>query len=91
MSYFAVSWTYTHESSLVDEVRPAHRQYIAQLREAGHIHAAGPWDDATGGLLIFNAPDAGAVFALLAADPMVARGVVVGLEVRHWNVIFTAV
>ncbi|MGH3488942.1 MAG: YciI family protein, partial [Actinopolymorphaceae bacterium] len=36
------------------EVRPAHREYLASLREEGKLVSAGPWADDTGAMLLYD-------------------------------------
>ena len=39
------------------EVRPAHREYLAELKAAGKLVAAGPFTDQTGALLVYDVAD----------------------------------
>jgi uncharacterized protein YciI len=64
-----------------------HRAYIRGLARAGRILLAGPFlDGAAGGLVALRAPDTEAAAAVLAADPAVRDGVLMG-EVRPWRVL----
>jgi uncharacterized protein YciI len=86
MSIFAVRYTYDQRTDLQDEVRPAHRDYLRGLAEAGQVLGSGPWTEGdAGALLIFRADDRAALDALLAADPFAVAGVVAATEVRGWN------
>jgi uncharacterized protein YciI len=51
------------------EARPAHRELLAELRERGVVRAAGPFDDGTGAMLIFDVATEDEVDALMAEDP----------------------
>jgi uncharacterized protein len=51
------------------ELRPAHRELLKYLREQGLLVMAGPWEDDSGALLIFNVDDAAELDQLLEADP----------------------
>jgi uncharacterized protein YciI len=46
--------------------------------------AGGPFVGADGGMALVKAPDAAAARAILAADPAVTEGVMIG-EVRTWT------
>ncbi|GMA26071.1 hypothetical protein GCM10025864_38300 [Luteimicrobium album] len=45
---FAVLYTYTDDPTTRDEVRPAHRAYLAELLGRGILLASGPWAPAEG-------------------------------------------
>lgn len=85
---FAVLYTYTQDTATRDEVRPAHRAFLADLLERGTLLASGPWAPAEGrddgALLVVTAPDETAVAALLDEDPFRKAGVVAEREVRAW-------
>ncbi|GAA0308896.1 YciI family protein [Kineococcus aurantiacus] len=82
MPYFAATYAYTPDTQTRDAVRPAHREYLASLEQ---LVLSGPTDD-DGALLLFEAPDAAAVEALLDADPFHLDGRVVGSRrVVGWN------
>ena len=38
----------------IAEVRPTHRQYLSQLKEAGKLWASGPFTDDSGALIIYE-------------------------------------
>ncbi|WP_405057434.1 YciI family protein [Kribbella sp. NBC_01505] len=50
-------------------VRPAHRDYLNELKEAGKLVAAGPFTDQTGALLVYNVADEAELRDILAKDP----------------------
>ncbi|MDT9594726.1 YciI family protein [Nocardioides zeae] len=86
MSIYAVTYTYSDDVALRDAERPAHREYLAGLGEAGQLVVSGPWgpDEAAGALLLLRADSAEAARALTAADPFVKVGVVVDQTVREF-------
>lgn len=49
--------------------RPAHRERLQQLRDAGQVVLAGPWADDSGALLVFDVASRGALDRLLDDDP----------------------
>jgi uncharacterized protein YciI len=64
--------------------RPAHRERLRDLHSRGVLHAAGPWDDDSGALLILDTDAAGAK-AVVAADPYFATPGVHVVAVRGWQ------
>lgn len=57
MSYALVLIRYRRPMAEVDAVTPAHREYLAGLRDAGILLASGPFDPRTGGALLLRLPD----------------------------------
>lgn len=64
--------------------RPAHRELLEQLHTEGRLHAAGPWDDDSGALLVFTG-DRDAVEAIMASDPYYSTDGVTVAAVREWQ------
>ena len=60
----------------------AHWAYLEGLARAGRVAVAGPFLDAAAGLAVLRVADAEAAAAVLADDPAVRDGVLVG-EVRR--------
>ena len=65
--------------------RPAHRAIVADLHARGIVHAAGPWADDSGALILVDG-DLAAAEEVLAADPYYRStdGVRV-VSVREWT------
>ena len=61
-----------------------HGVYVRKLAKEGTLIAGGPFAGADGGMALLHAPDAAAARAILAADPAVTEGVMIG-EVRAWT------
>lgn len=57
MSYALVLIRYRRPLEEVNVVTPAHREYLAGLRDAGILLASGPFDPRTGGALLLRLPD----------------------------------
>ena len=87
MKYAAVI-EYIADADKVNAHRPAHRAYLTSLVEKDQLFASGPFDDAPGALIVYEAPDAAAAEALLKADPFHAAGVFVRWTIRPWKVVF---
>jgi uncharacterized protein len=61
----------------------AHRAYLEGLARVGRVAVAGPFLDVAAGLAVLRVVDQEAAAAVLADDPAVRDGVLVG-EVRRW-------
>lgn len=70
----------------LDELRPAHREFLRSLHDRGDLVASGPWlEGDPGALLLLRADDPGRALAALDADPFRLAGLVVGRTARAWN------
>jgi uncharacterized protein YciI len=82
---FAHLCHYIDDLNWVAELRPAHRQYMAQLNSQNRLWAAGPFADGTGALFIYEAPDQHAAEEILHADPYFTGGVLAISKLMAWN------
>ena len=85
---YAATIEYIADADKVNAHRPAHRAYLTSLVEKDQLFASGPFDDAPGALIVYEADSAEAAEALLKADPFHAAGVFVRWTIRPWKVIF---
>ncbi|MEO6084079.1 MAG: YciI family protein [Umezawaea sp.] len=85
MAKFAVQYVYGPDRDRLAEVRPKHREYLDTLVEKGVLLLSGPYADADGALLIFEAADEAELHGILAADPYVGAQVLAETSVREWN------
>jgi uncharacterized protein len=85
---FAAIIEYSQDKPKVESVRPVHRQYLTTLKERGQLVAAGPFTDASGALIIYEAPTKDEAEALLKADPFHANGIFLSWQLRPWNPVF---
>jgi uncharacterized protein YciI len=76
---------YIDDLNRVAELRPAHRQYMAQLDSENRLWAAGPFADGTGALFIYEAADQQAAEAILHADPYFTGGALAKSELAAWS------
>lgn len=83
---YAALYTYDPERADIHDVRPAHREYLKTLYEAGSLLASGP--RSSGALLILSAADERAAKALLQNDPFVETGIVTVLDIEEWTVVY---
>ncbi len=87
MKYAAII-EYLQDSTVVDAHRPAHRAYLTSLLEKGQLFGSGPFADASGALIIYEADTPEQADALLTADPFHAAGVFVKWQLRPWKMLF---
>jgi uncharacterized protein len=76
---------YIDDLDHVAELRPAHRTYMAQLDSAGKLCAAGPFEDGTGALFIYEAADQRAAEEIVHADPYFTGGALGAFELVAWS------
>jgi uncharacterized protein YciI len=81
---------FTENEELRLQTRPAHREYLHTLFEAGKVAQSGPWTDDTGALLIYEVDDLGEAQRLLEADPYRAAGVLANARIKEWRVVLDA-
>ncbi|MDQ0769865.1 uncharacterized protein YciI [Pseudarthrobacter defluvii] len=86
MTVFAVEYVYAANSTETrNEVRPAHREWLAGLAEDSVLLASGPYGDGAGALLIFKATDEAALNSILKQDPFAGAGVIAGTRITEWS------
>ena len=84
---YIVYATYTKDAAKIAATRPAHREYLTGLQERGALLAAGPFDDDSGALFIYEADSAETAARLLAGDPFSSSGVIVKADVKAWKLV----
>ena len=82
---FAALIEYTQDREKTEALRPTHRQYLSSLLAKGQLAVSGPFTDAPGALIVYEAATAEEAEALLRADPFHAAGVFVRWTIRPWN------
>ncbi|MCC9175964.1 YciI family protein [Arthrobacter sp. zg-Y179] len=86
MSIFAVEYVYDADSAqLRDQHRPAHRQWLQQLVDEGHVLSAGAFVDGAGALLLVVAEDEAGLLTLLKQDPFAVVGAISGMKTTAWK------
>jgi uncharacterized protein YciI len=83
---------YIHYAGTSDEVsalRPAHREYLAQLSAQGKLAASGPMTDLSAALFVYEADSLEAAEQIAADDPYAIGGVLIDAELKEWNLIFS--
>ena len=87
MALFAVQLRFTDTDRRM-QVRPAHRDYLTSLKEAGKLVAAGPFADQTGALLIYDVADEAELRDILAKDPYTPADVYEIAALNEWQPLF---
>ena len=89
MARFVLLFRYS-DPDLRARVRPRHLEYVAALHEAGQVVSAGPFDDGSGALVVYEAADESEARALVDADPYAVEGVMAEPVLRAWTVVVPA-
>lgn len=84
---FAAIIEYIQDKDKIGQVRPAHRQYLTRLKENGQLVACGPFTDASGALIIYEAGSPEEAEALVKNDPFNQNGIFVRWQLRPWNAV----
>jgi uncharacterized protein YciI len=87
MALFAVQLRFTDTDRRL-QVRPAHREYLTSLKEAGKLVTAGPFADQTGALLIYDVADEAELRDILAKDPYTPADVYEIAALNEWQPLF---
>ena len=85
MARFAVEYVYTADTAKRDEIRPAHRAFLAEAQSRGELLVSGPWANNTGALLIFETEDEAALKALLEHDPFAEADLVSRVRINEFT------
>ena len=87
MKYAAIIKFSADSATGAPPVRPAHREYLARLRDAGKLSLSGPFLDG-GALIVYEAEKPEDVETLITDDPFAKSGVFASWEVHPWNILF---
>ncbi|MFM2373669.1 MAG: hypothetical protein RJA75_565 [Actinomycetota bacterium] len=88
MSTFAVTYSFSAEPEEVNQIRPTHREWLAEQLAEGALLASGPMVDRPAALLIFKADSIEQLNALLDQDPYEIAGVIGERTIEAWNPVF---
>lgn len=72
---FVVLVNYLKPLAEVDAHLEAHRKFLANHYQAGHLICSGPQNPRKGGVILATSPDRASLEALLAEDPFAVHGV----------------
>lgn len=88
MPNFAVTYHYTDDVELVNEIRPIHREWLGLQLADGALLASGPMVNRPAALLIWRAESIEALNALLDNDPFEIAGAITERTIEEWNTVF---
>lgn len=88
MSVFAVQYFFSNDEETINQIRPTHREWLADLLEKGALLASGPFVDFPGALLIFQSDSIEELGHLLDQDPYEVAGLLAERNITQWNPIF---
>lgn len=84
---YVVTYIYdSHRTETISELRPRHRQFLADLHERGMLIASGPWvGGSAGAYLLLATGSEQEALDLLDADPFRQAGVIEERSVQGWD------
>lgn len=88
MPTYAVTYAYNATPEQLTEVRPIHREWLAEQLAAGHLLASGPMVDVPAALLIWKANSATELATTLDNDPFDIAGFIGERIIEEWNPVF---
>lgn len=88
MAIYAVNYFYSAEEAELAQLRPSHREWLAQQLEKGWLLASGRMADTPSALLIWEAPSLEALSQLLDQDPFDIAGFIGERTIAEWNPVF---
>jgi uncharacterized protein len=71
---------------LAEQPLKEHGRYMIELYGKGALKFAGPFLDDTGGAMVFEAASEADARAIVAADPAVVGGIMIG-DLRPWRIV----
>jgi len=81
MALVAAIYTYNGDTATMDELRPAHREFLASHQA---LLLSGPLGDAEGAVIVFDDEPA-ALESWLDHDPFWKSGVIAARTVKEWK------
>jgi hypothetical protein len=88
MFTYAVTYTFSATPEEVQQIRPTHREWLAEQLANGSLLASGPMVDRPAALLIFKAECIEDLNVLLDQDPYEIAGVIGERTIEAWNPVF---
>jgi uncharacterized protein YciI len=88
MKYAAII-EYSPDIAKVQEVRPAHREYLKGLQQTGNFAIGGPFAGDSGALIIYEAETPEQVEVFIREDPFAQQGVFVSWIIRPWKIVMS--
>ncbi len=81
---FAVIFQYGNADQIPHH-RPEHRAYLKDLQASGRLAAAGPFEDDSGALIVYEAESAEQAESLIRNDPFYKVGVFAQYTIKPWR------
>ena len=88
MPTYVVTYHYTATIEHLAEVRPIHREWLAERLAQGTLLASGPMVDTPTALLIWKSDSVQALASLLDNDPFDIAGCIGERVIQEWNPVF---
>ncbi|MFM1984279.1 MAG: hypothetical protein RL723_714 [Actinomycetota bacterium] len=88
MPTYAVRYSYSAPAELLAEVRPMHREWLAERLSDGTLLASGPMVDSASALLIWKFDSLKSLAELLDQDPFDIAGCIGERVIEEWNPLF---
>jgi uncharacterized protein YciI len=85
MPLFVLTYGY-NDTPLRAERRDAHLAHLGSLEKSGHLVAAGPLADLSGGVIVLRADDEPSAQTLVEQDPYTQLDVTKDRHLREWRV-----
>jgi len=85
---FAAIIEYGPDLSKIQDIRPMHRAYLADLMKNGKLAISGPFVDDSGALIVYEADSAEEAESLISNDPFSKAKIFVRWQIRPWNPVF---
>jgi uncharacterized protein YciI len=83
MTLFTLALRFPDSDDQRPRVRSRHREYLDRLTREGKVLAAGPWENDSGALIVYQADNADEARKLLDNDPYSVEGVMVDAELHE--------
>lgn len=88
MAWYLVEIRYVQDK--MPEVRPRHREFLAELAANGTVAIAGPLADNSGGVVLIEAADIDALHRIIDNDPYHLEGAIAERSVREFKPVLGA-
>ncbi len=85
MLYAVIASASERASSIRDQVRPAHMEYLGPFNASGTIVIGGPFTDGSGHLIIVDVNNEGEAAEFARNDPYYKEGVVARFEIKPFR------
>ncbi|MDO4910853.1 MAG: hypothetical protein Q3972_03815 [Corynebacterium sp.] len=84
MKTYAIEYEYDANNPLIGEVRPAHREFLGNLKNQGMLIGSGPYIGG-GALIVIRLPEGTTPQSIMDEDPFYTEKALTGRIFREWN------